>query len=404
MRILSSAVLALSMSACAGTTTVSAGGYVPAEQYTYTGGSGDVSADVSIGMFQSELAPYGQWISASSYGSCWQPSQSVVGYEFEPYSTGGSWAWTDAGWQFESDLPFAWATFHYGRWLNDPGVGWCWAPGTEWAPSWVDWRFGEGFVGWAPLPPDNWAYRHRYQPQWVFVDAPHFVARDAWRYRMQDYHRAYNVTRPVARSGGARYVAGPPPQQVTQYIGRPVPTAPVSRGRPPPGGTRPWMRQNQGVTPAPAPTPVQPPASQPQPPPTRWNPTTPPERHRGEQPQARPQPPPAAPTPPPAQPPPAPPQWGHQHDQDRQPPRAMPQPPVATPPQAMPGAPPQPPGRGPPEGRGPPNVRGPLPTPPSPVPPQPPPQARPPPPEKRRGPPVKHDPDERRGEQRRQEP
>src|SRR4051812_36105222 len=110
MRVQWSAVLALSVSACVGTTTLSAGGYVADQpsSYTYTGGSGDVSADVSIGMFQSELAPYGQWVSAGSYGSCWQPSQSIVGYDFEPYATGGSWTWSDAGWQFESDLPFGW--------------------------------------------------------------------------------------------------------------------------------------------------------------------------------------------------------------------------------------------------------------------------------------------------------
>src|SRR6185369_4273322 len=197
-------------------------------------------------------------------------------------------------------------------------VGWCWVPGTEWAPSWVDWRYGEGFVGWAPLPPDHWAYRSRYQPQWVFVDAPHFVARDAWRYRLPDYHRAYSVTRPVAPSAGAR-VVGPPPQQITQYIGRPVPTAPVARGRPPPGQNRPWIQQRQEVQP-PAGQPVRPaepslpPAAQ-QPPPHRFNPTTPPERHRGwqqeqqqvQQPQpppAQPQPPAAQPQPPAAQPPP----------------------------------------------------------------------------------------------------
>lgn len=397
-----SAVLALAMSACVGTTTVSAGGYVADQpsSYSYTGGSG-FSADVSLDLFQSELAPYGNWISASSYGSCWQPSQNVVGYDFEPYATGGSWAWTDAGWQFQSDLPFGWATFHYGRWLDDPSAGWCWVPGTEWAPSWVDWRYGEGFVGWAPLPPDNWAYRSRYQSQWVFVDTPHFVARDVWRYRVPDYHRAYSVTRPVAPSGGRRYVVGPPPQQITQYIGRPVPTAPVVRGRPPPGENRPWTRRQEVQ---PAPTPVQPPSAPPpaapQPPPHRFNPTTPPERHRGWQ-QEQPQPP-AAPMPqPPAAPPPrppeahgppagVPPQWGHQRDEERGPPRAMPQPPAASPPQGMPPASPQP---RPPEAHGPPAGVPPA---------APPAQARPAPAEKRRGPPAKHDAEDRKEEQRRQ--
>jgi hypothetical protein len=26
-------------------------------------------------------------------------------------------------------------------------------PGIEWAPAWVSWRVGGGYVGWAPLPP-----------------------------------------------------------------------------------------------------------------------------------------------------------------------------------------------------------------------------------------------------------
>ena len=28
-----------------------------------------------------------------------------------------------------------------------------WVPGYEWGPAWVSWRFGGGYVGWAPLPP-----------------------------------------------------------------------------------------------------------------------------------------------------------------------------------------------------------------------------------------------------------
>ena len=26
-------------------------------------------------------------------------------------------------------------------------------PGTDWGPAWVSWRFGDGYCGWAPLPP-----------------------------------------------------------------------------------------------------------------------------------------------------------------------------------------------------------------------------------------------------------
>jgi len=34
-----------------------------------------------------------------------------------------------------------------------PGLGWVWVPGYEWAPAWVSWRYGDEYVGWAPLPP-----------------------------------------------------------------------------------------------------------------------------------------------------------------------------------------------------------------------------------------------------------
>jgi hypothetical protein len=51
------------------------------------------------------------------------------------------------------DEPWAWATFHYGRWYYDTGLGWAWVPGAVWAPAWVAWRDGGGYLGWAPLPP-----------------------------------------------------------------------------------------------------------------------------------------------------------------------------------------------------------------------------------------------------------
>jgi hypothetical protein len=50
-------------------------------------------------------------------------------------------------------LDWGWAPFHYGRWFLHDDYGWLWVPGTEWAPAWVDWRHGDGWVGWAPLPP-----------------------------------------------------------------------------------------------------------------------------------------------------------------------------------------------------------------------------------------------------------
>src|SRR6266850_8446896 len=65
----------------------------------------------------------------------------------------GHWQRTDAGWYWVSDEPWAWATYHYGRWDLNPRLGWVWVPRTEWAPAWVSWHQGGGYTGWAPLHP-----------------------------------------------------------------------------------------------------------------------------------------------------------------------------------------------------------------------------------------------------------
>ena len=103
--------------------------------------------------FQDELAPYGNWIDDGTYGRVWQPEASLVGADFTPYYTGGHWALTEFGWTWVSDWSWGWAPFHYGRWIVVSGYGWCWVPGTIWGPAWVAWRAGDGYVGWAALPP-----------------------------------------------------------------------------------------------------------------------------------------------------------------------------------------------------------------------------------------------------------
>jgi hypothetical protein len=61
-------------------------------------------------------------------------------------------------------------TYHYGRWANDRQLGWFWVPGDDWAPAWVDWRYGGDTVGWAPLPPDDVIEVYDERPDyWVFV-------------------------------------------------------------------------------------------------------------------------------------------------------------------------------------------------------------------------------------------
>jgi hypothetical protein len=115
------------------------------------------AADVSVGVeinspddFNGPLSANGTWVEVGSYGRCWHPYG--VDATWRPYCD-GTWVWSDEGWYWQSDEPWSWACYHYGRWANDPYYGWVWAPDTTWGPSWVCFREGGGYCGWAPLPP-----------------------------------------------------------------------------------------------------------------------------------------------------------------------------------------------------------------------------------------------------------
>lgn len=107
-----------------------------------------------VSYFYDTLSPYGSWIYLSGYGWCWQPTVAVSVPTWRPYCDRGRWYWSDSGWYWSSDYSWGWAPFHYGRWYRHPGSGWVWTPGTVWAPSWVSWRYSDGYCGWAPLPPE----------------------------------------------------------------------------------------------------------------------------------------------------------------------------------------------------------------------------------------------------------
>src|SRR6266850_4006453 len=129
------------------------------------------SAGIEIGSandFYEPLTPYGEWVSVGSYGRCWHPQHVEVGWR--PYCE-GHWEWTDCGWYWVSDEPWSWATYHYGSWVDDPRYGWCWLPGTEWAPSWVTWREAPDYIGWAPCGPGGAVLA---PSLFVFVDVHHF--------------------------------------------------------------------------------------------------------------------------------------------------------------------------------------------------------------------------------------
>jgi uncharacterized membrane protein YgcG len=238
--------------------------------------------DMDVTTFDETLGPYGQWVDTGegpNDGHAWRPDPDVVGEDFQPYATGGHWVSSDWGWTWESDYPWGWAPFHYGRWALTPSWGWVWYPGTVWAPAWVDWRFGGGYIGWAPLPPVGFAVVVQpWRPYWCFVPSNVFIYRDVWAYRLpvDRIHSAYAATVPVHQAvsyGRARWYAGPPVPQVEHAVGRPVPRVtgftPPAPGRvqsvlPPSRGLAPGAiapRPGQpfpGVTPVRPPTPVAP--------------------------------------------------------------------------------------------------------------------------------------------------
>jgi hypothetical protein len=147
---------------------------------------------VEISFFYDSLAPYGDWLWVDPWGWVWTPWDVEPGWR--PY-TRGHWVWTSLGWTWVSDWPWGWAPFHYGRWTYDLYHGWIWIPDRVWAPAWVAWRSGHGWIGWAPLPPGaRWQIGigldlggvdltlgivHH---SWSFVHERHFLEPRVWRH------------------------------------------------------------------------------------------------------------------------------------------------------------------------------------------------------------------------------
>jgi hypothetical protein len=102
------------------------------------------------GYFYSQLAPYGTWIEVDYGVVVWRPT--IIRTNWMPYQM-GQWIWTYDGWYWNSYEPFGFITYHYGRWYFDDYYGWLWYPDYEWAPAWVEWRYNNNYIGWAPLHP-----------------------------------------------------------------------------------------------------------------------------------------------------------------------------------------------------------------------------------------------------------
>jgi hypothetical protein len=108
------------------------------------------SAEASPLQFQARLSPHGRWLDSSRYGRVWQPFVAKPGWN--PYYD-GHWEYTDVGHTWVSDYSWGTVAYHYGTWAVEPGRGWVWIPGDIWAPSWVVFRTGPDFIGWAPVAP-----------------------------------------------------------------------------------------------------------------------------------------------------------------------------------------------------------------------------------------------------------
>src|SRR4030066_1680380 len=102
------------------------------------------------GYFYTELAPYGSWIEVDYGVVVWRPT--IIRTDWMPYNV-GRWVWTYDGWYWDSYEPFGHITYHYGRWYYDDYYRWLWYPDYEWAPAWVEWRYDNDYIGWAPLHP-----------------------------------------------------------------------------------------------------------------------------------------------------------------------------------------------------------------------------------------------------------
>ncbi len=206
---------------------------VPGADRLGLSGSAAAQDSIDIDTFYDELDPYGQWVWHPRFGYVWLPE--TVSDNWRPYTV-GRWTYTDEyGWYWDSYEPFAWAVYHYGRWGYDPDYGWFWVPGDTWAPAWVQWRYSDNYVGWAPIGPGRPGYAYgvpvNYDPpiaeSWVFVQPRYLTSRAVAHYAVPigglgvAFFGATNVYRPQFR-GGVVYNYGMPRDLVVKITRRPI--------------------------------------------------------------------------------------------------------------------------------------------------------------------------------------
>lgn len=168
-------------------------------------GVSEITANPRVnGYFYNSLSPYGSWIEIDYGVVVWRPT--IMRMDWSPYRD-GRWIWTSDGWYWQSYEPFGYITYHYGRWYFDDYYGWLWYPDYEWAPAWVEWRYDDDYIGWAPLHPyalfsisvGIHFTNHYYTPyyHWNFVGYNHFYDPYVYNYCLgpRYKYRVYSNTR-----------------------------------------------------------------------------------------------------------------------------------------------------------------------------------------------------------------
>jgi hypothetical protein len=202
---------------------------------------------VSFDFFFNTLSPYGEWVTAGTYGNVWRPAG--VDVEWTPYSD-GYWSYTDAGWTWVSYEDWGGITYHYGRWVRLDDYGWCWVPGYDWGPAWVSWRRSDDYIGWAPLPPEaRWSASTGFG---IWVDTYFDIGPGWFRFcRVRDFGAPYirpvllpcagsygiipytrNITNiSYRRDFGCAFNYGPDYHWLAPLVARPVPALKLVRHR-----------------------------------------------------------------------------------------------------------------------------------------------------------------------------
>lgn len=170
-----------------------------------------------------ELASHGRWEQTAEYGPLWTPYQ--VEPDWSPFSR-GHWRWTSQwGWSWVDDMPWGFAPFHYGQWVQWRG-GWRWSPGTYvrrpiYAPSLGNQHHTvrpPADHGWRrPVPRGTDSPSHRLGTGETERWSPpeHRVPTDRQPPRGAPQHRTYTPAPAVAPATSVHQPRAPSPSQPT---------------------------------------------------------------------------------------------------------------------------------------------------------------------------------------------